>query len=351
MDKINILVLGVGGNVSQGIIKALKNTRLNINLIGACVSHESLGLYFCDKAYIAPYADSENFIDWLIELCNKENIDIVLTGVEENICAIMKEYKKFSLSTKAVFKATEYDKLMIGQDKYLTCEWLKENKCNYPQYCLLEDKDGVKNLLKKIGFPLIAKPRRGKSSQGVIKINSMEELALIENYRDYILEECVGEASDEYTVGTYCDKNGRLISTIIMHRKLVDGSTAWAKIVDNIDILNEAERICKAFRPIGPLNIQLRLSSDGKPTCFELNVRFSGTTPMRAQFGYNDVEAMVREYVLNENIDNLFNIKYGEAYRYVNELYIFNDGTKYMEADKHIENMSIYKPYIDTMGI
>ena len=54
--KLKILILGVGGNVSQGIIKALKNSELNMELIGACISPQSIGLYMCEKAYISPYS-------------------------------------------------------------------------------------------------------------------------------------------------------------------------------------------------------------------------------------------------------------------------------------------------------
>jgi hypothetical protein len=39
MGEINILVLGVGGNVSQGILTAIRHSK------GTCVSSDSLGGY------------------------------------------------------------------------------------------------------------------------------------------------------------------------------------------------------------------------------------------------------------------------------------------------------------------
>lgn len=348
MDKIKVLVLGVGGNVSQGIIKALKNTDLDIELIGACISPESIGLYMCDKAFIAPYADDEKFIDWLILLCNQESIDIVLTGVEENICAIQKQINKFQTGTNAVFVASDYDKLMIGQDKFLTCEWLKENGCNYPKYCKMEDTDAVEKIVKEAGFPLVAKPRMGKSSQGVFLLHSREELEQVKA-DNYVLEECIGTENEEYTVGCYCDKNGELIDIIIMHRKLKDGSTAWAEVVEHSVIRKEAEKICKAFAPKGPLNIQLRMDDNGKPVCFELNVRFSGTTPMRSHFGYHDVEAMIREYVLQESIEECFQVRFGEAFRYVNELYMDSGAIQAVKQKGFEIEMKKYHTQIDEM--
>ena len=71
----------------------------------------------------------------------------------------------------------------------------------------------------------------------------------------------------------------------------------------------------------GPLNIQLRLSEDGVPVPFELNVRFSGTTPMRARFGFCDVEAMLREVLLHQKIDNCFHIRNGSHLQNPNRLH------------------------------
>jgi len=37
-NKLVVLVLGVGGNVSQGILKALEISRLPCRVVGACMS-------------------------------------------------------------------------------------------------------------------------------------------------------------------------------------------------------------------------------------------------------------------------------------------------------------------------
>lgn len=350
---IKVLVLGVGGNVSQGIIKALKNTKLRMELIGGCISKDSVGLYMCDRAYISPYANDERFLDWLIELCNREEIDIVLTGVEENICAIEEQIEKFRQATDAIFIASDYEKLVIGQDKYKTCEWLKENGCNYPKYCKLEEQAEVEKLIEEVGFPLIAKPCVGKSSRGVYLLKNREELETVKQRETeaYVLQECVGDGEREYTVGCYCDKKGQLKDVIIMRRRVQNGSTVWAEVVEHEKIYQEVEKICKAFKPHGPLNVQLRLNDQGEPICFELNVRFSGTTPVRAHFGYNDVEAMVREYVLDEPIESCFRVRQGEMFRYVNEMYLEQGATLALQKNGYDMDMKEKHMCIETMRL
>lgn len=337
--KLNILVLGVGGNVSQGIVTALRHSALECNIIGACISSESLGLYFCDKAYISPYASDPTFIEWVSEICKKENIDIVLSGVEENLVALESHRAKLQ-ELKIPFFNTPLELLKIGNDKLSTCKWLKDHGCNYPGYADASNKNEVEKLIDEVGFPLIAKPTKGKGSAGIIEINGIKDLELIPA-EEYVLQEKLGDNNNEYTVGCYKDKKGKLSGMIIMQRWLKHGTTFKAQIIENDEIRKECEKICSCFNATGPLNIQLRMHK-GKPTCFELNVRFSGTTPIRANWGFNDVEAFIKEYLLNEPY-NLNPQSAGIAYRYYNEAYIDEKMIGRLKSDGHVENVHDYK--------
>lgn len=353
MKEINLLILGVGGNVSQGIIKALKNSdfgETKLNIAGACISPQSLGLYMCDKAAVSPYAKEETFLPWLIDTCNREQIHMVLTGVEENILAISENLERFQKETQAIFIASDLEKLKIGQDKYLTCEWLSQKGLHFPKYCLLDKREDVERLVRECGFPLIAKPRTGKGSSGVVKVETEAELEHVPRKANYVLQECVGDETKEYTVGCYVDKEGILRETIVMHRKLEHGSTAVAQVVQDEAVRREAEAICKAFAPTGPLNIQMRKNAEGEAVCFELNVRFSGTTPMRTHFGFKDVEAMVKEYLLEQPIEDCFQVKEGIACRYTNEFYVTGNPMERMELEGSVESMTPFRFETEKFG-
>lgn len=315
MKKINVLVLGVGGNVSQGIIKALKLTKLDLYIVGACVTEDNVGYLWSDKHYIAPYASDERFIDWVIGVCRKEKIDIIFSGVEENILILKKNLEYIQSKTDAEFISADYEHLMIGQDKYATCEWLRGNKCNYPQYALGSDRRAVEEMADLYGLPLLVKPRTGKSAQGVMLIRNKEELACTELTEQMVVQEYIGTENSEYTVGCYDNHY------IIMKRVLKNGTTWRAEVVEDQAVLAESQKIYQAFGQTGPLNIQLRKNDNGEPVCFELNVRFSGTTAMRANFGFEDVKAMLMDYIFHEDNSSCFNIRAGKAWRYDEEIY------------------------------
>ena len=341
MQTINVLVLGVGGNVSQGIMTALRLSRIPVKIIGACVSEESLGLYFCDKAYISPYADSPDFISWYADLCIKEKIDITFSGVEE-IIEVLERNREALKGMKTVFVSSSRECLNIGNDKYLTCRWLKDNALNYPLFASSDNSAEIVNLLEKTKYPLIAKPKRGKGSAGIIRINSEKDLSLVPR-DNYVIQECLGDADNEYTVGCYVNKQGDLDAMIVFRRYLKYGTTFKAEIVQDSGITAECARICSAFHPAGPLNIQMR-KHEGKAVCFELNVRFSGTTAMRARWGFNDVAAMLNEYILGQPT-NLHPYESGIAYRYFNEAYIDQSMMAELSKTGHISDVSSYSNF------
>ena len=322
MYNYNVLILGMGGDVSKGIRRALALSEIPCRVIGACVDLASEGLYLCDTAYIAPYAADEKFIPWLIELCSREQVDLVLTGVEENVKAISEHLTELREQTKAVFRVSSPEQLRIGGDKLKTCQWLEAHGFPTPDYAQAEDVVAVKALVNRVGFPLFAKPRTGKGSSGVFQIQAEEELGQLEKLDNYVVEECVGTPEQEYTVGCYRGLDGIQPEPIVMRRTLKHGASWMVEVVENEAICELSKKICKAFLPDGPLNIQLRLDKSGMPVPFELNVRFSGTTPMRAHFGFCDVKAMMYESLMNKEIMPCFAVRTGTAYRYTQEIYL-----------------------------
>jgi carbamoyl-phosphate synthase large subunit len=315
---INILILGISGNVSQSIYRALKLSDFDSYVVGACVNKNSAGSFFCNEFIESPYADDEKFIAWLLETCNKHKIDFILTGVEEIIITLSNNSEKIKQSTNAIFISSRYQSLLIGQNKLLSNEFLKNYNLPHPKFAL-ETMENVKLLVKEVGFPIIAKPILGKGSRGIFLLKDSKELTEFKNYNGYIFQEYIGNEESEYTVGCYVNKNNKILKPIIMKRKLFYGTTIEAQVVENSKIEKLALEICEKFKPIGPFNIQLRLDSNDNPVPFEFNVRFSGTTSIRAKLGFNDVEAMINEYFFSKSVENL-EFKKGKAYRYFDEI-------------------------------
>src|SRR5262249_33737071 len=155
-----------------------------------------------------------------------------------------------------------------------------------PRSCL---PGGEGQLIEEVGFPLVVKPRRGARSVGVRIVHSRAELErALEGQANVIIQECVGTPDEEYTAGTLTF-DGRCNASIVMRRELRDGNT-YRAFADQYPELNRAVRVlAERLGPEGPANFQFRLDRD-RAKVFEINARFSGTTPLRALVGFNEVE-------------------------------------------------------------
>jgi carbamoyl-phosphate synthase large subunit len=320
-EPLTVLVLGVGGNIGQGILKALARSPLRCRILGACISPLAMGLYTVDKSFVSPSAAEPAFADWLFTVCREEHVDAVLCGVEPVLDALgdMRDALQRDCGTLCV--VSDAGTLEIGRDKLATCRWLQAEGLQFPQYALTNDETGLERLLARCPFPLIAKPRFGRSSEGVMYLSNAADVQFLRQRQDYLVQECLGTPRDEFTAGTFVDRHGAVRGTIVMRRELQSGTTYRAELGMFPDVRDEAMRIAAALRPMGPCNMQFRLTDRG-PVCFEINVRFSGTTPLRAFFGYNEVDAALRHFVLDVPLEDLPLVTSGIGLRYWNELYV-----------------------------
>lgn len=83
-----------------------------------------------------------------------------------------------------------------------------------------------------------------------------------------------------------------------MRRELRDGNTFKAYVDSYPELNAQVKEVCEALKPFGPANFQFRLPQNGKIKIFEINSRFSGTTPLRMRVGFNEVD-MVLNYLFN----------------------------------------------------
>lgn len=348
--ELTVLVLGVGGQVSQGIVKALRHGSLPVRIVGGCVSPLSTGLYVCDSAVVSPYAHDPGFSEWVAGVCAREGVHAVLSGVEPVLDALAPHAGALREQTGAVLVVSPPDVLAVGRDKLETARWLESSGLPFPLSADAADPAGLDALVERVGFPLLAKPRLGKGSAGIAVLDDSRALARVRGEAGLVVQQLLGDAADEFTAGCFVDRDGTTRGTIVMRRTLVSGTTVSARIGAHPEVREVAQAVCAALRPLGPCNVQMRLN-DGVPTPFELNVRFSGTTPMRTHFGFDEVGAALRHLVLDEPATDLPLVTAGVALRYWNELYPDEAAVAALERDGALEPARAPRPAIEDWGV
>jgi carbamoyl-phosphate synthase large subunit len=150
---------------------------------------------------------------------------------------------------------------------------------------------------------LIVKPRVGARSIGVVKVANHAALAAaVAAGGRVVIQECVATDEQEFTAGTLTFDR-RCGASIVMRRDLRDGNTYRAYVAAYPELDAQVRRMAEALGAYGPANFQFRVDAGGNAKVFEINARFSGTTPFRMRAGFNEVEMVLRHVVLGEPLE------------------------------------------------
>ena len=321
---MNILVTGVGSTLGYGILETIKQSGLNFQVTGTDYLNTAVGLYQVDYPYILPdiFQNPQKEVAWLKaiqKIISERKIKYVLVGLDFEVPLFAKHKTYLENKTDCKVIVSSVDVVEICNDKWLTYCFLRDSGFNAPRSCL---PDGLDEFVESVPFPWILKPREGSTSKGLYRINNIDTLNhALENCDNPIIQEEVGDIDGEFTCGVVV-VNGRILSSIPLRRKLKNGNTSIAYFNKMDEVDRYIRQIAEKLNPDGPINIQLRITANG-PMVFEINPRFSGTTPVRSSFGVNEVSILIK-YLETGILSDKPSPKEGMVIRYTVDQFVSN---------------------------
>jgi len=297
---MKVLVTGAGALLGQGILRALKNSPLKPHLIAVDPSPLSAGLYWADEAALIPMARDPEYMEVAERLIAEHRPDAVLIGTDVELFLFAEHRARLEATYGTHIVVASHEVIGIADDKYLTARFFQEQGFDAPHSVLPDDVDEI---VEALGFPLIVKPRVGARSIGVAKVTDRTQLQrAIDAVEGPVIQECVGDDGAEYTAGTVTF-DGVCYASIVMRRDLRDGNTYRAFVEDFPELNDVVRRWAEALGAHGPANFQFRIDREGRAKVFEINARFSGTTPLRHHAAFPEVDMVLRHVVLGERIE------------------------------------------------
>lgn len=297
---MKVLVTGAGALLGQGIIRALKRSAApRARIVAVDPSPLSAGLYWADARHLVPPARDPGYLDRLGELLAAERPDLVLVGTDVELPILARHRHELEREFATRILVSDPRVVAIADDKYHTYEFLRDAGFDHPATALPEDAERV---VREVGFPLIVKPRVGARSVGVVRVRDRAGLErALAGADGLVVQEDVGGESDEYTAGVLVF-DGACRASVVMRRDLRDGNTYRAYVEAFPELNRLVGRLGEALGPYGPANFQFRLDGAGRAKVFEINARFSGTTPLRALAGFDEVSMCLRHLLLREPV-------------------------------------------------
>ena len=170
--KLNILVLGAGGNASRNYIKSL---RLNKDFIGKIIGTDiSLNATYvsnADKCYLIKESDKLNSINEIIE---NEQIDYVHAQPDSEVQFISKNSSQINAKTLNIKK--EFIK-KYGNKEFTNQMWSEKFGSfeTYSYVDILENNELFENCISKNGIAWVRKSY-GAGSSGALPVNTIKQL-------------------------------------------------------------------------------------------------------------------------------------------------------------------------------
>jgi carbamoyl-phosphate synthase large subunit len=346
--RVPVLVTAVGGGgVGEQVVKALRLAGDEYRIVGTDITHISKTLYEVDDAYLVPRANDRRYVNRLLDICRKHGVKALFVGSDPELKRISRSRKRFA--ERDIFLPINPPKVIdVCSDKIKTCAWLSDHGFDHPGTVALSSPDDLDAV---DFFPSVIKPSVGSGgSKYVFIVRNRDELHSVGSYLislggKLLVQEYVGDAKSEYTVGVLLSMEGEVINSISVKRNIetaissqitlpglpgsgrkgqalaVSSGISQGEIGPFPEVTRTCEQIAARLGCRGVVNIQCRYQP-GKVIVFEINPRFSGTTSCRALAGYNEPDVLIKKYVLGRNIEPRFRYKTGLVLRGLCETFV-----------------------------
>lgn len=199
-------------------------------------------------------------------IVKEHNIDIIIPFVDPAV-GVAADFVATNSSVFSPVAQRHYADRMF--DKVAAAELFEDNNIPIPATWKHGD---------KYSTPLIAKPRFGSASKGIIEINSQQELDDIANKTDYLIQERI-DRREEITIDCYAaTTSGEIVCTSPRIRREVAGGEAvrTITIADNTAVAL-AQQVIAAANLCGAITVQLiRDLDNNRLLVMEVNPRLGG---------------------------------------------------------------------------
>lgn len=322
--RIRLLVTSVGSLVGQNVLDGLAPWRDDYHVIGLNSQADAVSNFLCDRTYLsAPLAQNSNFEQRLDEIVSLEAPDLIVPGRDDDVVF---------LATWAGKRANGRANAMVGsaemagvlRDKLLTSGFAKRHGLPFAQtLCVQDGFAAVLSLGERHGWPLIAKPRTGNASLGVVLVSNPEELAVAFEWDGYCFQPWIGNNPDLAAIRN-CLKGGLPlgwslpgINYLGLHGCInPDGALSQLFCTRHTESrLGRSERVCTLHSQSahgiaqsyanalatdgwrGPFNIQLGETPVGDLLAFEINGRFTGSSSTLGALGMHFVPLAIASFL------------------------------------------------------
>lgn len=309
---ITVLVSASSSPSMPGMIKCFKNVKeRNIRVVGVDMSSDPSAKFLVDAFYQVPAASAPNYVDIMLEICKKENVDVYFPNVSAEVSAVVARKDEFeALGVK--LSVSNMESVAISNNKLKTYEALEKAGIPVPRYYGVHTVEDFVEGMKYMGYPekpVCIKIVDGSGSRGVRIIDSTKSrydifvkekpnsfyisyddmLSMLQSapapLHEMMLVECMH--GPEFTVDLLAEKGKALY---IVGRNNVDSlmSIAQASVLQYDELAYKvSEQVIDLLKMDGNVGFDFMRNDKEEAVLMDINPRITATISIMAAGGVN----------------------------------------------------------------
>ena len=323
---LTLLLLSGGGHTGTNVMLSLASRREGLRLVATSDVPDEPALYTFDAVYLAPKvaADPAGFERRVLDIIARVKPDLVVPCRDEDVewLAGLRE-RRDDLRARLLCGARAV--AAMANDKWESHQFAVAQGLPFAASLPSAQDSGAaaraEAFVVRHGLPLVAKPRRGADSRGVILATTLAQAVRAMRRPDHVLQAYLGDPAeiDAYLRGiaddgiplfhTFQGVKRSLqvligpegaIEHVVCTQNAVTARNARAISLDEDPRARAiGDQCAAAFARAGwrgPLNVQCQPDAGGTLAIHEFNVRFTGATGARWQIGHDEIGAAVRAF-------------------------------------------------------
>lgn len=295
----NILISSAGKRVS--LVKEFQTELKKVFPEGRVFTTEmnpemSPAAQISDGCFQVPRVTAPDYIEVLFQICVEHGVGVVVPTIDTELLVLSREKERFAAAGIHLLVSDE-SFVSVCRDKRNTGAFFESRGIRIP---VPVDKNNPT-------FPLFAKPYDGSLSKDLFIVRSQKELTSeILNHPKLIFMEYIDKrVYKEFTVDMYFGKDNRIKAVVPRERiEIRAGEINKGRATKNILAEILREHFSKIPGVVGCICAQFFLNEKtGDVVGIEINPRFGGGYPLSYGAGANFPRNIIREYLLNEEVD------------------------------------------------
>lgn len=306
MRDFNVLITGCSKH-SKGIIDCLKGNSegVNVKVYGVDCNENNLLREGVDGFCVAPRIDAPNYIDFLIDICNRNNIDVILPYITAELELLSINRRRFE-DNGIMVSVTNVSSIVVANNKVemyhkfydlMPAQRIATNaaevneyasQLGYPQKPLCCK---ISNGCGGAGFAIIDEEKADDiklfNKTGVNRYIRLEDLARIADKADIeiILQEYVGGI--DYSVCVLADGKKNLHKVGYAGYSMQYGAVISGEVIENKEAYMIADVVTEELGLEGNACFDFIITKDGSAKLLEVNPRINASLPFVQAAGVN----------------------------------------------------------------